>query len=78
MQTLKIEVQDSFIDKFFDFVNQYKDDIKILKDKNLKLDPYFYERKKELHKIKDDIKDGIMPTYDLEKSINELIKELES
>ena len=28
----------------------------LVKDKNLELDPYFYERKRELHQIRTDIK----------------------
>ena len=31
-----------------------------LRDENLKLDPYFYERQKELHQIREDIKSGNM------------------
>ena len=46
--------------------------------KNLELDPYFYERQKDLQQTIDDIESGKMPTYDFETSMAELIKELEN
>ena len=47
-------------------------------DKNLEIDPYFYERKERLHKLRDDISNGKVPMYDFDNSMDELIKELES
>lgn len=67
MQTLTIKVKDDL-----------KDNVIVQKDKNLELDPYFYERQKTLQKIRDDIKSGKMATHDFETSMDELIKELES
>ena len=58
MQTLTIEVKDDFMTEFMKMIDNAKDKIVIKKDKNLELDPYFYERKKELQKIRDDIKSG--------------------
>ena len=58
MKTISIQVQDSFMQKFLNFVNNHSKDIVITKDPNLELDPYFYERQKELHKIRDDIKNS--------------------
>jgi membrane-bound lytic murein transglycosylase len=58
MQTLSIQIQDSYMQQFLDFVKESHSNITVTKDKNLELDPYFYERQKELHKIRADIKNG--------------------
>jgi len=58
MQTVTLEVQDSYIQSFMNYVNEHSSSIQITKDKNLELDSYFYERQKELHQIRDDIKSG--------------------
>ncbi len=84
MQTLTIEVKDDFMTEFMKFIDTVKDNVVVQKDgvplgcKNLGFDPYFYERKESLQKIRDDIKSGEMPTHDFETSMDELIKELES
>ncbi len=78
MQTFTIEVQDDVMAEFMNMLDSFQDSIKIKKDKNLELDPYFYERQKKLQSIRDDIKSGEMPTHDFETSMDELIKELES
>jgi len=48
MQTLSIQVEDSFMQKFLNFVANHQENIAITKDSNLELDPYFYERQKQL------------------------------
>ena len=58
MKTISIQVQDSFMQKFVNFVNSHSKDIVIAKDPNLELDPYFYERQKQLQKDIDDINSG--------------------
>ena len=58
MQTLSVQVEDNYIQKFMTYVNSHSENITIAKDKNLELDPYFYERQKELHQIKNDIDSG--------------------
>ncbi len=58
MQTLAVQVEDNYIQDFMNYVNSHSKNITISKDKNLELDPYFYERREELHKIRDDIKNG--------------------
>ena len=64
--------------KFLSFL-EYKNHSKSNSlDKNLEIDPYFYERKERLHKLKDDISRGKVPMYDFDNSMDELIKELES
>ncbi len=58
MQTLAVEVQDNYLQDFMNYVNNHSKNITISKDKNLELDPYFYERREELHQIRNDIKNS--------------------
>ena len=58
MQTIAVQVQDNYVQKFMSYVNNHSESITISKDKNLEIDPYFYERQKELHQIKNDIDNG--------------------
>ena len=58
MQTISVQIQDSYVQKFMSYVNNHSENITISKDKNLELDPYFYDRKRELQQIRDDIKSG--------------------
>ena len=44
MHTLTVNIQDSVFQEFLNFVSKRKETIEITKDKNLELDPYFYER----------------------------------
>ena len=60
MRTMAIQIQDDYVNDFLDYVNNHSDSITITKDKNLECDPYFYERQKELHDIRADIKNGKM------------------
>jgi len=80
MQTLSVQVEDNYIQKFMSYVNSHSENITITKDKNLELDPYFYERQKELHQIRDDVHNGSMKLLSQEESDNEIelfFKELE-
>ena len=58
MQTLTVQVQDSFMQEFLNFVESRQENIHIEKDYNLEYDPYFYKRQRELYKIRDEIKSG--------------------
>lgn len=58
MQTLTLEVEDSCVPNLLNYLNQFKNEVKIQHDKNLELDPYFYERQKELQQDIDDIESG--------------------
>jgi len=78
VHTLTIEVKDEFMTEFMKMIDAVKDNVVVKKDKNLELDPYFYERQKDLQKTMDDIESGKMPTYDFETSMDELIQELEN
>lgn len=80
MQTLKVTIDDDFLQDFLSIVEHYKDKIKIEKDKNLLYDPYFYDRQKELNQIRDGIKSGdrqLASFEELEDKINHFEKELE-
>lgn len=58
MHILTVKIQDSVFQEFLNFISTRKETIEISKDKNLEVDPYFYARQKELHQIRDDIKNG--------------------
>jgi len=59
--TITLDVQDNYFLEVLKQLNTLKDKFHFeIKDKNLELDPYFYERQKELHKIREDIKSGKM------------------
>jgi len=80
MQTLSVQIQDSYMQQFMNFVNNSHSKITISKDKNLEVDPYFYERQKELHQIRADVKNGKMEMLSeeqYEKEIEEFFSELE-
>lgn len=53
MQTLTKKVKDDLVSEVINVLGQFKDNIQILKDKNLEFDPYFYDRQDKLHKIVD-------------------------
>ena len=67
MQTLAVQIEDSYMKNFMNYVNNHSENITISKDKNLELDPYFYERREELHQIRDDIKSGDIEMVSHEK-----------
>ena len=80
MQTLAVQIQDNYIKDFLNYVNNHSKNITIAKDKNLENDLFFYERKKELHQIRTDIKNGksqLISFDDFENKTNHLEKELE-
>ena len=64
MQTLTIDIKDDFMAEFMKIIDTVKDNVVVRKDKNLELDPYFYERQKKLQKIRDDIKTGKVEMID--------------
>ena len=80
MQTLSVQIQDSYMQQFMNFVKQSHSNITVSKDKNLELDSYFYERQIELHKIRADVKSGKMEMLSEEeykREIEEFFSELE-
>ena len=81
MQTLAVQIQDSYMSDFMHYVNTHSEHITITKDKNLEQDPYFYERQKELHQIRDDIKNGTIEMVSHDKvwgSIKNHLKTIEN
>jgi len=81
MQTLAIQIQDDYVNDFMHYVESHSDSITITKDKNLEHDPYFYERKKKLHQIRNDVHNGNMKLLTQEESDDEIelfFKELEN
>jgi len=81
MQTLTVNVQDSFIQDFLSIVEHYKGKIQIQKDKNLEYDPYFYERKKQLQQDINDIDNGkieMLSQEQYDKEMNSFFTELKS
>ncbi len=72
MQTMLVQIQDNYVQKFMNYVNNHSENITISKDRNLELDPYFYERKKKLHKIRDDVHNGKMRLLTQEESDGEI------
>ena len=81
MQTLSIQVEDSYIQQFMSFVKESHSNITISKDKNLEIDPYFYERQKELHQDLEKVESGkaeMISHDDLWNNINKHLKSLNS
>jgi hypothetical protein len=58
MQTMAVQIQDSYVQDFVNYVNNHSENITISKDRNLEIDPYFYERQKELQQDLEDIESG--------------------
>ncbi len=80
MQNIAIQVQDEYINDFMNYVKNHSDSIIIKKDENLENDSFFYERKKELHQIRTNIKSGksqLISFDDFEDKTNKLEQELE-
>ena len=79
MHTLTVEVQDSVFQEFLSFVSKRKESIEIKQDKNLELDPYFYERQKQLHQDLEEVESGkaeMISHDDLWNNINQHIKSI--
>ena len=51
MKTLTLEVKDDFLAEFMKIIDTVKDNVVVKQDKNLELDPHFYERQKSLEQI---------------------------
>jgi len=78
---LILEVEDNFLQDFMAVVEHYKDKVKIKRDKNLELDPFFYEHQKQLQEIIDEIDSGkaeMISHEDMWKSINNHLDSLET
>jgi len=81
MQTLSIQIQDSYMHQFMNFVKESHFNITVTKDKNLEFDPYFYERQKELHQDLEAVESGkaeMISHDDLWNNIDKYLKSLNS
>ena len=81
MHTLTIQVQDSVFQEFLSFISKRKESIEIKQDKNLELDPYFYERQKQLHQDLEEVERGkaeMISHDDLWNNINQHLKSINS
>lgn len=72
MQTLRVDIQDGFLQDFMHLVEKYKDQIKIRKDKNLEYDSYFYERQEDLEQIIKESENGKMELLSQEQHEREM------
>lgn len=72
MQTLSVQIQDEYMQQFMNFVKNSHSNITISKDKNLDIDPYFYERKKDLEQIIEDSENGTMEMLSQEQYDQEM------
>lgn len=72
MQTISIQIEDSYIQSFMNYVKNHSENIIITKDKNLELDPYFYERKKELEQVIEESENGSMEILSQEQYDEEM------
>jgi hypothetical protein len=80
MQTITLQIQDNYLSSFMNYIQNHKQNITISQDKNLELDPYFYDRQNELEQIRYDIKNGnsqLISFEDFEGNTDIFEKELE-
>ncbi len=81
MQTIQLQVKDDYVTNVVGLLNSLKDvmieSVEIKEDENLKIDPYFYERREELHQLRDDIRSGKIEMLDFNNSMDELLEELQ-
>ena len=80
MKTIPVQIQDNYLSDFMSYINNHSENITISQNKNLELDPYFYERQEKLHQIRNDVQNGNMRLLSQEESDDEIelfFKELE-
>ena len=58
MQTISVQIEDNYISDFINYVNNHSENISIKRDPNLELDPYFYERQKQLQQDVEEVENG--------------------
>ena len=66
MKTLTIDIQDSFLKEFLNFVQKNQNKI-LVRNSSYYEDIYFDDRKKQLQKIREDIKDGKEKLYSIDE-----------
>ena len=78
MQTIAVQIQDNYVQNFMSYVNN-SENITIAKDSNLELDPYFYERQKQLQQDVEEVENGtaeMISHNDLWSNINKHLETL--
>jgi len=79
MQTISVQIEDNYISDFMNYVNNHSENISIKRDPNLELDPYFYERQKQLQQDVEEVENGtaeMISHNDLWSNINKHLKTL--
>ena len=66
MKTLTIDIQDNFLKEFLNFVQKNQNKILVRNSSDYE-DIYFDDRKKQLQKIREDIKDGKEKLYSIDE-----------
>ena len=72
MQTISVQIQDSYMPQFMNYIQEHNENIVITKNENLEYDPYFYERQKELKQIIEECENGTMEMLSHEQYDNEM------
>ena len=72
MQMLAVQVQDNYVQDFMNYVNNHSESIAISKDRNLEIDPYFFERKQDLEQIIEGSENGTMEMLSQEQYEKEM------
>ena len=67
MTAKMLRFDDEYEVKLNQFIEDNKGHIEIVEDENLKLDPFFYERKASLEKTLKAVEDGSMKMYNQEE-----------
>ena len=81
MQTVVLDIQDSFIKEFLGMIEKFQDKVQIKKDKNLEYDPYFYERQQQLRDDLEEIDSGkvtMLSPEQYEETMDNFFSELKS
>jgi hypothetical protein len=81
MQTIAIEVEDSFLKDFLSIIKKYEDKIRIKEDENLQYDSFFYQRQQQLQndfKEIDEKKTPLLSQDEYQKEINDFFQALET
>ena len=80
MQTLSVEVEESYMQQFMHFVKNSQSNVTVKNDDKHSFDPYYDERRAELHKVREDIKNGNMEMLSeaqYEQEIEQFFKHIE-
>jgi len=81
MQAVTLHIPDHQVGTVLNIVRNLKDDLIDaieVQDVRLQEDPWFFERQKSLHALRESVSNGETPLYDFDSSIQELIAELEA